>query len=129
MLFSILSSFLTFNRIHSGFRGKLTLLKTWKPPALIQRIILQPISSSVGSTDYSFPNAHLNITTYNVLSSSLSDPNYFIHCSSNYLDETYRFDRLKEKLLNKMNGNSIICLQELSTDWTGIKYKDRYLLL
>lgn len=61
----------------------------------------------------------VKITSYNVLSSNLCEPNYFQSCSPEYLAPQYRFNVLKEKLDSEVSARSVICLQEVSQNWNG----------
>eukprot|EP00039_Didymoeca_costata_P001563 m.53339 g.53339 ORF g.53339 m.53339 type:complete len:350 (+) comp10860_c0_seq1:192-1241(+) len=61
----------------------------------------------------------VNVVTYNVLSSHLCEPEYFVHCSPENLDPAVRLPRVKKKLQTFMEKNSVICLQELSQCWVG----------
>jgi len=61
----------------------------------------------------------INVVSYNVLSSSLSSPNYFHTCSPKDCDPDTRFKRLLVKLEKVMPNSSIICLQEVSREWCG----------
>ena len=61
----------------------------------------------------------IKFTSYNILSSSLSDPQSHSGSDPAYLLPSYRFELVKKKLLIEMNDNSIICLQEVSHLWAG----------
>jgi hypothetical protein len=61
----------------------------------------------------------VKVTQYNVLSSHLGGANYFTACNPNFLNPATRLEKLKEKLLDEIESNSIICLQEVSTTWAG----------
>ena len=73
---------------------------------------------SISSSSYDRSES-INVSTYNVLSSHLCEPNYFIKCDENHLDPVYRFAQLKSKLDNEISMQSVICLQEVSGDWAG----------
>jgi mRNA deadenylase 3'-5' endonuclease subunit Ccr4 len=64
-------------------------------------------------------STRVDITTYNVLSSHLANPDWFASCKPSDLLAANRLDRLKSKLLPKIKQNSIICLQEVSMTWTS----------
>lgn len=51
--------------------------------------------------------------------SSLAEPDYFIYCDSNHLDEINRYEKLEIKLKDEIKKKSIICLQEVSQMWSG----------
>lgn len=59
------------------------------------------------------------VATYNVLSSALSDPDYFTHCDAANLDPDTRYARVIARLGPEMERNAIICLQEVSREWAG----------
>jgi 2',5'-phosphodiesterase len=60
------------------------------------------------------------VVSYNVLSSHLASPSHFTHCLAQHLDSNYRYAKLCEKLDLETAKRSIICLQEVSTDWAGL---------
>lgn len=62
----------------------------------------------------------VRVSSYNVLSSHLSSPSYFTSCQPSCLDPTYRFKKLCEKLDRETQNRSVICLQEISSDWAGL---------
>lgn len=51
--------------------------------------------------------------------SHLSEPDYFIRCRREWLEPEYRLRILKEKLSGEISRRSIICLQEVSTNWAS----------
>lgn len=59
------------------------------------------------------------VATYNVLSSALSDPDYFTHCDPANLDPETRYARVIARLAPEMERNAIICLQEVSRQWAS----------
>jgi len=59
------------------------------------------------------------VVTYNVLSSSLSPPDYFNKCDPKDLDPRTRLPRVLEKLSGEVDKDAIICLQEVSMKWAG----------
>jgi 2',5'-phosphodiesterase len=61
----------------------------------------------------------VRITTYNVLSSHLAEPDYFRNCTPAFLDANYRLKALKTKLNVECDKGAIICLQEVSISWLG----------
>jgi mRNA deadenylase 3'-5' endonuclease subunit Ccr4 len=63
--------------------------------------------------------AEMNLVTYNVLSSSLASPSYFVECDPKHLDSETRYEKLLEQLLAEMKSGSVICLQEVSQLWAG----------
>ena len=66
-------------------------------------------------------DSKVNIITYNLLSSNLSDPSFIIGSSPDNCNPENRlskiFDIFDEFILNE--NTPIICLQELSQEWTG----------
>jgi len=61
----------------------------------------------------------VGVVTYNVLSSHLADPERFSHCKSNDLNASTRLERVISKLEEHTSAGAIICLQEVSRDWSG----------
>lgn len=59
------------------------------------------------------------VVTYNVLSSSLCEPEYFTHCAPEDLDPPARLAKLKAKLEPEMAKGAVIGLQEVSQKWAG----------
>ena len=64
----------------------------------------------------------VKVTTYNVLSSSLSEPTYFTACTAENLDPHARLEKIRKKLQSEIDSKSIICLQEVSQEWAGNLY-------
>ena len=58
-------------------------------------------------------SAATTVTTYNVLSSSLSSPDYFNRCDPEACDPKNRLVVVKKKLEQEIAKKSIICLQEV----------------
>lgn len=61
----------------------------------------------------------IRVVSYNVLSSHLSAPNYFQACKPENLSPDARLEKVRDKLRGEMERQSIICMQELSTSWSG----------
>ncbi len=61
----------------------------------------------------------IRVVTYNVLSPNLCNPGCFPTCDVDAIDNSKRFDRILKKLALEIECKSIICLQEVSTDWHG----------
>lgn len=59
------------------------------------------------------------IVSYNLLSSSLAEPSHFPACNPTDLNATVRLQRLMNKLEGPVASRSIICLQEVSLEWSG----------
>lgn len=58
------------------------------------------------------------VVQYNLLSSDLCSPDFHIGCQAQYLDPTVRLDRICQKLTFNIRNCAIICLQELSPEWS-----------
>lgn len=65
----------------------------------------------------------VNLTSYNVLSSHLADPKYHTGCKPEFLDAQYRLKELFKKLDKEVSNRAVICLQEISTPWSGKLHK------
>jgi 2',5'-phosphodiesterase len=78
--------------------------KALRTMELSSRIVYRRFSSS----------SSINIISYNILSSSLSEPSYFHECKPQWLDPRYRVEELQKRLTNAIGKQSIICLQEVS---------------
>lgn len=61
----------------------------------------------------------VRVVTYNVLSSSLCEPDYYVKCKPGDLDPTVRLARVKEQLSPHLEVGAVICLQEVSSEWAG----------
>jgi hypothetical protein len=61
----------------------------------------------------------VRVATYNILSSHLASPQWFLSCKPENLDASTRMKRIKTKLLTEMEKQSIICLQEVSHVYAG----------
>jgi 2',5'-phosphodiesterase len=59
------------------------------------------------------------IVTYNILSSSLADPDYYTSCDAQNLKSEIRLERIFAKLTPEIANKALICLQEVSTLWAG----------
>lgn len=62
------------------------------------------------------------ITSYNILAPQNIDNILFRSYEPIYLSVEYRWDLLHNQLLNKVRQNSIICLQEVSSEWANLIY-------
>lgn len=78
-----------------------------------------PITNATPSRRSTRKKAHVNIVSYNVLSSHLAGANHFTSCDPAFLGESYRYDGLIEKLEEEIKNNAIITLQEVSHLWSG----------
>ena len=65
------------------------------------------------------PGASVCVVSYNVLSSGLCEPGYFVHCDPADLHPPTRLARITEKLGPECDANAVICLQEVSRTWAG----------
>ena len=61
---------------------------------------------------------NVRIVSYNVLSSKLCSSKYHVECTPENLDPTNRLKRLQEKLILHIEQKAIICLQEVSDEWS-----------
>jgi mRNA deadenylase 3'-5' endonuclease subunit Ccr4 len=64
-------------------------------------------------------NPSHRLITYNVLSSHLSEADYFKSCDPQNLNPELRLQKLLKKLTPEIEKKAIICLQEISTLWAG----------
>ena len=60
-----------------------------------------------------------SVVTYNILSSALASPDWFCHCDPLDLVAETRLTRVLAKLALHTDRRAIICLQEVSRDWSG----------
>ena len=65
---------------------------------------------------------YVRVVSYNVnvLSSSLSSETHFIKCQADAVEPKLRLIRLKDKLEEEIAKHSIICLQEVSREWSSV---------
>jgi hypothetical protein len=61
----------------------------------------------------------IRFTSYNVLSSHLSDATSHTGSNPAHLDPAYRFELIKARMEREMQSDSIIGLQEVSHQWAG----------
>ena len=59
------------------------------------------------------------VASYNVLSSKLCEPGYFIKCAKENLDPPTRLKRVQALLEQETKKNAVVCLQEVSREWSG----------
>lgn len=60
---------------------------------------------------------NIRVITYNLLSDSLCDPEWFPKCDSAALSPETRWLRIQTKLWREIQNKSIFCLQEVSQNW------------
>jgi 2',5'-phosphodiesterase len=65
-------------------------------------------------------SSSIKFTSYNVLSSHLSEATHFLACDPKFLDPNYRLQLVKAKLEAEVNDGAVICLQEVSHKWAGV---------
>lgn len=65
------------------------------------------------------PPTNLRVTSYNVLSSSLCEPEHFVACAPEDLKPETRLGRVCSALEDQMTHGAVICLQEVSAKWAG----------
>lgn len=82
------------------------------------------VADADGSTAETGDAAHhqFAVVTYNILSSSLSSPDWFRFCDPHDLEPNVRLARILSKLSLEVERRSIICLQEISRHWSGKLY-------
>jgi 2',5'-phosphodiesterase len=79
-----------------------------------------PISRRIPERSFSSSSAtDVKVVTYNVLSSSLASPSYFIKCEPRVLDAQFRYQAMLKRLESEIESEAIICLQEVSMKWAG----------
>ena len=59
------------------------------------------------------------IASYNVLSSHLCEPGYFVKCAPENLAPATRLARVRKALEEETAKGAVICLQEVARDWSG----------
>lgn len=59
------------------------------------------------------------VSCYNLLSSSLADPDRFSRCPKRFLSLEHRLQEVKKKLRREMDKKAVLCLQEVSLEWSG----------
>ena len=62
---------------------------------------------------------NLRVASYNVLSSKLCEPGYFIKCAKENLDPPTRLKRVQALLEQETKKHAVVCLQEVSREWSG----------
>lgn len=62
----------------------------------------------------------MNVVTFNILSPEYTNPSWFANTSAEHLDKNYRLNLIKELLTKWINDEFIICLQEISSEWSII---------
>eukprot|EP00435_Cladocopium_sp_Y103_P004669 s1605_g1.t1 len=65
------------------------------------------------------PAPEVTVTSWNILCSKLCNKDVFRHTNPKDLDNELRFQRVLEKLEQKMDRGAILCLQEISQEWCG----------
>ena len=82
---------------------------------------MSPLSSSQKSKSKQPSSLNIHITSYNVLSSHLSEPAYYATLNPDHLNPINRLPVVLNKLDDEIENqnSSIICLQEVSHDWAG----------
>lgn len=63
----------------------------------------------------------IKIIQYNILCQKLANPNYH-KCKPEDLEEKKRWENIVDRLMSYIDGNCIICLQEISQTWCGKMY-------
>lgn len=65
------------------------------------------------------PAPEVTVTSWNILCSKLCNKDVFRHTNPKDLDNERRFQRVLEKLEQKVENEAILCLQEISQEWCG----------
>ena len=58
------------------------------------------------------------VATYNILSEALAEPGWFASCERSVLRAGTRIDKIKQQLQTEIDQDAVICLQELSRNFT-----------
>jgi len=61
----------------------------------------------------------VRIVSYNLLSQKLISEEFYVHCDPQHLQEEFRRDLLQKVLDAEVQRKSIICLQEVNTEWAA----------
>lgn len=61
----------------------------------------------------------VRVVTYNLLSSSLCEPSYFIKNRAEDLNPVARLEKIEKLLDAEASPSTVFCLQEVSRDWAG----------
>jgi len=61
----------------------------------------------------------VQVVSYNVLSSHLSEASHFVHCRPEDCEPDTRYSAVMKKLEPFVEADAIICLQEMSLSWSG----------
>mmetsp|Transcript_30861 Transcript_30861/g.99563 ORF Transcript_30861/g.99563 Transcript_30861/m.99563 type:complete len:377 (+) Transcript_30861:60-1190(+) len=64
-------------------------------------------------------DTNLRVVSYNVLSSGLCEPSYYVKSAAEDLAPETRLERVTKYLELETYQESVICLQEVSRDWAG----------
>jgi len=59
----------------------------------------------------------VRVVQYNILSTELASPFFYVHTETKFLKPDSRWTLLKQKLVPEIDQESIFCLQEVSLDW------------
>lgn len=108
-----------------GVAGGAFATATWSTQLQAESSPLLPTPASTataGTWAWPVPDAgstQLRIASYNVLSDSLCDAEFFDCCAPADVDNSTRLARIKLKLEAEMAQGSVICLQEISRNWAG----------
>lgn len=65
------------------------------------------------------PGQKCRVASYNVLSSKLCEPGYFVKCAKENLDPPTRLKRVQALLEQETKKKAVVCLQEVSREWSG----------
>ena len=76
-------------------------------------------AAAVGGGEPASCGARVRVASYNVLSSSLCEPGYFVKCAREDLHPPTRLKRVQASLQKEIDAGAVICLQEVSQRWSG----------
>lgn len=62
---------------------------------------------------------NVRVASYNVLSDALCNSEYYFKTDEEDCDSTVRLERVKKKLQEEIDSNAVLCLQEISREWSA----------
>jgi 2',5'-phosphodiesterase len=106
-------------RVHLLYLFISTVLPQFRMPS-IRRSSGRRSGTVSASSNEMAELARVKVASYNVLSTHLAAPDFYRKYQPSILEANYRLKKLQEKLDNEIKENSIICLQEVSTQCAGV---------
>jgi mRNA deadenylase 3'-5' endonuclease subunit Ccr4 len=76
-------------------------------------------TTTTTTTATTIPTMQIRVVSYNVLSSHLARPDYYVNYNPDHLRAEQRLPVVLEKLEEQRNKHTIFCLQEVSREWAG----------